>query len=359
MKHIKKISLLTILFIFSSCETEESNKERFDIENMLHSVSKTVIIPTTSLFVITSEELVNKALLLQAENNLNNFENFTQAWYHAMDGWQTMQVVNFGELSKMYYNVSIANWPANSFFIDQIISGNEEISPTYIDNKGGSSKGLFGIEYLAFDKNKPTAALHASITERYLGYFIAVAQNNLKYATLIENYWLENASEFTAATTNGIDGSITLMVNQIVHLIDDFAKNKIGRQAALYNSTNKSPEDTECYRSAYSYECLLHGTQSLQAFFKGNSSTIEELPGIDDYLDQVQGDSILSTEINQQFQYIYSLLSSDQSLADDIEKDAKHINDLYKAYRALGVLFNTDVASLLSITIVPSDADGD
>lgn len=358
--YLKKIATIAMCITFIACERDSSDVEKFDIGNMLVSVHQENIIPNTNTFVIQSENLVNAAEALLSENNLNSFENFRNAWYETMERWQKVQVVNFGALSKKYYDVSISNWPANAFFIDQILTGNDEINQIYIDGKGGSSKGLPGIEYICFDKNKTAAEIFPSLTERQRHYILAVSQNNLKYAKLIESYWLENSNTFVNASNNGINGSVTLMVNQIVHLIDDFGKNKIGRQAGLYNTTEKNPKDTECYRSEYSYECLHYGTQSLQDFFKGSSKNISNLPGIDDYLNQVQGDEILSLEINQQFEHIYALIeNSNASLADDIEQDAARVHELYESYKTLGLLFKTDVASLLSITIVPSDSDGD
>lgn len=346
--------------LFSACETSDSSEESFDIETMLNSVSQEIIISKSNAFVYRAEQLVFKAEQLQTGKNLDAFIGLREEWFLSMASWQDVQVVNFGELAKKYYNVSIANWPTNHLFVDQIIAGTDPIDQPFIDGKGASSKGLLGMEYICFDKGQSAASIFSSINDRHINYLLAVAQNNLKYAELIHSYWNENQDDFIAATDNGLEGSVSLMVNQLVHLAEAFGKNKIGRQAGLFNTATKDPQGTECYRSEFSYASLLIGTQSLQDFFRGNASNGPELPGIDDYLNQIQASEALTTEINTHFEDIFRLLKeSDLALADDIAQENIVIDNLYEAYKKLVILFDTDVASLLSVTVVPSDADGD
>ncbi|MCD8445550.1 imelysin family protein, partial [Tenacibaculum finnmarkense] len=145
-----------------------------------------------------------------------------------------------------------------------------------------------------------------------------------------------------------------LSINQIINVLDMAKVTKVGKPAGFEKSSNSVPTGLQAYRSKNSLlliQAMLAEVKDVYFNRKTNYASM---------VNAIDNSKKISDEIAKKFDAVDKEITAlNTPLFDAINTDAKTVKPLYNALKELSILFAVDVTSILSVTVVPTDNDGD
>ena len=339
----------------------------FDRRAMLQSIVDNVILPGQSAFSDASSHLAAAAENFVADPTQIQLAALQQAWRDASDAWEQIAIFNLDLRLTSYHN-QIDKTPPNYEFIDAILAGQDEITESYVNGTGSTSRGLPAIEYLIFAPDATPAELVVSLDDpRRLDFLLALAQNITRKAGEVSDYWSPDgrnyAERFVSADHAGgeLPGSINMLVNKMYVQLAADLQMWIGEPSGIATDGEARPELAESRRSGHSLQHIAQHLNGMQKVFNGGKGAADL--GFDDYLDFLGAsfdDRPLSDVINERFaSAIDAIAAIELPLAAAVVEAPEDIAALYEAIRQLQIPLRADMQSHLSILITLSDRDGD
>lgn len=369
MKHLKTLLLgLSILSIISCSKNDEednTSKDNYDRKALFSHLGNTIVLPTFLQFVDASDSLVQASQTFQNDLDKNSFITLQDAWLNAKLTSKRVELMKFGPLNDTKMYSLIDKWATNDGFIEDFIAGTDPINESFINLKGATSKGLPAIEYLLFSHSDIDSALaNLSADSRRIDYVVACSQNLYQKSLELASLWSPLGDnfieEYSTNTTSGLDGSLSLTVNQLSSHIEFMTVTKVGKPLGIDLGSGVRTTYLESFRSQTSKEALLANLQIFRLLFTGGEA---DSNGFDDYLDYLgtmKSKQPLSTAILDQVDLIEQTLNSiTPSMVEELNQSTDKVNTLYEQLKALLVLVKTDMTSALSVTLTFSDNDGD
>ncbi len=343
-------------------------QDSFDRRAMLASIVDHVILPGQADFSEATQSLSAAAEQFVSSPDVDNLASLHDAWRETANAWDEIALLNLDLRLTSYHN-QIYKPPANYKFIDDILTGDDDISEAYVDGIGSTSKGLDALEYLIFDPNKtPEDIVNAFIDERRRQFALALAQNIERKAGEIQHYWSPDGRDFggrfVKADQEGgvIQGAINMLANRIFITLQTELEMWLGEPSGIVLDGEPRPDLVESPHARHSLQHIAHRLVGLQKLFNGG--TDEDHLGFDDYLDFLGAESNdggrLSDAINQRFAAALNTIDAlEQPLAIAVTDAPQDLAALYEDIRQLQIPLRADMKSQLSIVITLSDRDGD
>ncbi|GAB4582019.1 MAG: hypothetical protein Fur0022_47710 [Anaerolineales bacterium] len=346
----KQKTILLLFFIFLTACTPQ-----FDRQVMLGNVANAVILPAHKTFVAETAILDAQANAFVAAPSAESLAVLQDAWLNATLAWKKVELYSFGET--MLLHTSIEKRPANDKFIEEFIATEPQIDEVFIEGIGSTAKGLPAIEYLIFDSDGDTARLLERFADSQRGaYLTALTAYLHTRAEALYAYWSPGGGNyvqtFTEAASDGTDlqGSISLLANELIALNEMLIRDKIGRPLGKSSYGDPHPEFAESYLSGHSLELAIANVEAMQMAFHA---------GLDEYL-VFLGGQVLAEQISTQFDTTLSdLRAIDVPLEEAVLTQPEKVERAYESLRSLLTLFKTDMVNQLGITITFNDNDGD
>lgn len=360
MGMLAPLSMLAFGFVAKAQDT-------FDRRAMLQSIADNVILPGQSVFIKAAEGLSAAADHFVSAPTIANLYALHEAWRAAANSWAQIAVFNMDLRLTSYHN-QIYKPPANYEFINDILSGGDQISEAYVDGIGSTSKGLDALEYLIFDPDRTASEIVESFAdERRLRFALSLAQNIERKAHEIQAYWSpegrDYASRFVKADQEGgvIQGAINMLANKIFNSLQTDLEMWLGEPSGIALDGEPRPDLVESPQGRHSLQHIAQRLIGLQNLFNGGAR--DDQLSFDDYLDFLGAehhDGPLSGAISDRFEAaLESIDAIDQPLALAVSDKPDQVAALYESIRQLQILLRADMKSHLSILITLSDRDGD
>ncbi len=303
------------------------------------------------------------------EANLNAAQ---AAWRAARAPWKHAEMLRFGPAEDLRIGSAIDFWPVRPDTIElAITSAPEPITAEHIASLGTSSKGSPALEYLIFDPSAGNAAILLSLggmdaeaTQR-CAYTRALGEAFANDAAALEAAWSPTGGGFVDQVANAGSGSTTFTSGQAA----------IGRVVNLLNAslqvTNENKLSGPLGLNTGSPDLLL-----VESRFSDHSldDLLENLHGVEEVYFGRHGDksgqgltvlvnarsSAIDTAVKQALTEALSKVSAiPQPLRTSIAAHPDSIIAAHAAIRALRIRLSTDVASVLGVSILLNDSDGD
>lgn len=366
---------LSFYFVFSCClvltacnkdEKADENpqpKDNYDREALFTSLSNDVILPAFLDFVDEAEELHQKAHDYQDSPSLTALDSLQAAWFRAKFASKRIEQLKFGPLNETKMYSLVDKWPTNNDFIEEFIAGTDAFTASYINGKGATSKGLPAIEYLIFSETGDDSVHEAMQSDlRRIQYVSACTENLYQKTQEIASLWSplgENYIDlYSTNTQSGLEGSLSLTVNQMSTHIEYMMVTKLGKPLGKDFDDMVNPLKLEAWRSKKSKDCLVQNLQIFNDLMSGKNG-----PGFADYLDYLEakkdGQDLSEAILQQTEKVITDLEAINGSIYETIQSDPNSIDIVYNDLKDLLVLIKVDMTSALSVTLTFSDNDGD
>ena len=280
------------------------------------------------------------------------------AWRAVRADWSVTTAFAFGPVITQMQAGALDFWPVREATIEEkITAAPPTIDATYIDGLGTSAKGLPALEYLLF------VAPPAADTPR-CAYAQALAADIARRTTEIADGWTTEHAEALASAGHGSavytseQAGLDAVVNATIENLYRIVKEKLDRP--LGNLTGSAPDPT-LVESRYSdgpLEDLGHDLDGFAAIYLGADLESGGEPGLGALV--AARDARLDARIITQLASARTALAAIPGpLAPALTGDRNAVQTARDEIDALRRLIKLDVASLLGVTLMLSDNDGD
>jgi predicted lipoprotein len=270
-----------------------------------------------------------------------------------------------GPLADRGYASAFYYWQTLPPRIETVIASSEPVNQPLLDKFGATSKGLFTLEYLLFDRpglSQPERAkapaalalLSGTNAQRRTAYLRAVARDvELKAGQLADDWAAPGEQGASARFAAGGHESVNLAVNQLAAAMEYEAERHLRFVLVLPKPISDQLNRIERTPSASSLQGVLESLEGGQKLFCGGDGW-----GLRDALKRVNAP--VEKRVYDQFQ---AAIAATRSLGRPLEEAAANDRaSLQKAFdqvRSLEILIKVDVASALGVTLTFGSNDGD
>ena len=280
------------------------------------------------------------------------------AWRAVRADWSVTAAFAFGPVITQMQAGALDFWPVREATIEEKITAAPAlIDATYIDGLGTSAKGMPALEYLLF------VAPPAADTPR-CAYAQALAADIAQRSAQIADAWITEHAEALASAGHGSaaypgeQAGLDAVVNATIESLYRMVKEKLDRP--LGNLTGSAPDPT-LVESRYSdgpLEDLGHDLDGFAAIYLGADLESGGEPGLGALV--AARDARLDARILTQLGVARTALAAIPGpLAAALTGDRNAVQAARDEIDALRRLIKLDVASLLGVTLMLSDNDGD
>lgn len=355
---MKKLYALLFAIFVTACKSDSDPEPQVTLDSEFYQNYYNVnISPALTNFKTEIETEVTYIQNFITTPSSDNYTLLTDQWLICAKAYAKARVYDFGEIEDGFFDKNIYNFPINTTIVEYNIDEETSFDSDYFSTKSTVTKGLGAMEYLIYANNNTDNAKALLLENPYrLDYLLGLAQEILRQTDLMITTW-ENGyySTFINANASSCTSNATcLSVNQLINIIDVTKVTKIGKTAGFESSSSTAEENLEAFRSRSSLlliEAMLDEVK--KAFQEGDSNFAM-------VVDQIDSSGLISKSIETKFSEISSVIAAlDNNLYDAILTDTSTIEPIYYALSDLTILFSVDVASALSITVLPTDNDSD
>ncbi len=280
------------------------------------------------------------------------------AWQAVRADWSVTQAFAFGPVLTQMQAGPLDFWPVRETTIEEKITGAPAtIDATYIDGLGTSAKGLPALEYLLF------VAPPAMNTPR-CAYARALAADIARRTAEIADAW---TTEYATALGGAGHGSLVYtseqagldaVVNATIEHLYRMVKEKLDRPLGNLTGSDPDPTLTESRYSDGALRDLEHDLDGFAAIYLGADLESDGDPGLGALV--AARDARLDGRIVTQLTVARAALAAiPGTLATALTADRNAVQTARDEIDALRRLIKLDVASLLGVTLMLSDNDGD
>lgn len=338
----------TILFTIAigsislfSCNKKEKEKEEdaanFDVlkKEVLTNISGTVIYATYADLETKSQNLYNS---LSAFNNSNSEADLTSsrnAWKEVRSAWEQSEGFLFGPVSIDNIDPRLDTWPIDFARIDSVLSTNEVLTESYVNNLEEALKGFHPLEFLLWGSNGNKSASNFTIREKE--FMMALAINLKQLCSDVKNGWIPgNTSSYHTHLSIAGNGSTVYtteraafeeIIDALIGICDEVANGKI---AEPFNTQDASLEESPFAKN--SITDFKNNMISVQNIYTGKYAT--DGKGLEDILKEknLSMDAGVKAKISAAIQSLNNITipfgEAIVSQRTQVQKSIDAINDL-------------------------------
>ena len=338
---------------------------------VLESLVPTVVIPAHVKVADSLRSLNDEAESYCADSSTAELTDLRDAWRSARSAVSRARAVRFGPAADRH-SPAIIDWHAlDSDRIDAILSSGQTLSAQYVrEFMPATTRGLRAIEYLLFDGppldaprcNYITATIEAAadeaqaIVEEWTG--TGSSSGNVAYADV-----------FTGKASSALLplSAVSEVVRTSIFLLRTTVDMQLGEALGLDQSTTDVTVLAEG-SSGNGVADLKDVVLGMNAVYHGTVpgaprevSDAGQPRGISDLVSGVStdADSRVGGAFDAAIESIDALAATGESLSWLVANDPSSVMPVYSALEHLQITLNTEVVSLLGISVGFADTDGD
>lgn len=355
---MKKLYILLFAIVLTACKSDSGNELEVQLDSEFYQNYYDQNIATAiANFKSEIETEVQYIQNFKSSQTDENFNAIANQWLVCAKAFAKASVYDFGEIENGFYYTKIFNFPVATSSIENNIAEATNFDAAYFQSKSTTTRGLGTMEYLIYANQNILEAQNLLINNSSrINYLLAVAQDVLEQTKQMSSVW-ENEYKETFVNANGnscTQNATCLSVNQLINVLDVTKVTKIGKTAGFESSSILLPQNLEAFRSRTSLILITAMLQEVKKAFKGGDTNFAMV------IDEIDDSGLISTSIDAKFEELDEVIATfNNSLYDAILTDTATIEPIYNALKELTILFSVDVASTLSITVLPTDNDGD
>jgi predicted lipoprotein len=342
--------------IVIACQNDNSSGNGSTDDDFYQRYFDQKVSAALTAFKSDSEKGVELAIAFRANPSQDKFNALQVHWKVWGSSFSRLDVYSFFEVKERFFNVNLQNFPVNTAFIESNIDDGGVYDTAYLNTKSTVTKGLATVEYLLYHERNSEEAFELLSEDTFrVDYLVAISEEILRQTNLLLEFWETYESEFVNSKGNSCaDMARCIAFNQLINIIDVAKVTKVGKPAGLEKSSNISLDKLEAFRSGASLGLIKACLQEVEkAYSQGDS-------GFSIMVNDIAGSSELSNNIAAAFAKLYQDIDAmPDGLYVAISNGDPMVLTFYDDLTQLIKYFSVDAASILSVTVVPTDNDGD
>jgi predicted lipoprotein len=365
MNAVNSLPFLIVLasFLISIQPLNSQSITRFTREAMLREISHNVFLAGYADLHSKLIKLNVSLETLTREPSTNSLQQSRDAWLGVSLAANLVRCFQSGPIKDRDYLASFYYWQVLPGRIEAVIQSDRPIDKTLLEELGSTSKGLFALEYMLFDRspNDPENSQKSTTLEllrgpsgaRRAAYMLALGRDlETKAADLVHDWSLSTPDAASTKLAQGGQESINLLVNQLAMALEDVVEH-LHFILQLPPPVSAQLERIERTRSGSSLAGLIASFEGLKKMYRGGDGL-----GPDDALKQIN--PVLEKRVQE---HIEAAAHSIRALASPLEKavidNRAAVEKAYESSRALEIVIKVDIVSALGVTLTFSSNDGD
>ncbi|MDG1039151.1 MAG: imelysin family protein [Polaribacter sp.] len=352
----KILLILVTLLIILACKNDEDNNVS-TIDTFHQDYYNINISPAIVNFKSEIEKQIVLSERLKNDTSIENLNKLQEQWLISAKAFSKTKAYNVLAIKALYYDIILYNFPIKTESIENNIAEKTNYNSDYFRNNSTVSKGLGTLEYLLYNNQNTNTALSLLKENSYrIDYLSGVTEDVLKQTNLLINFWESEYKEtFKKATSISCsENARCLAFNQLINILDIIRVTKIGQPAGLEGTDSSAIESLEAYRSESSLELIKSSIEEVQNAYTDSNVNFSKI------VDEIADSSDASNAINNSFKNVFEYINAiDTSLYIAIQENNPNVELLYESLFDLVKYFSVDAASILSVTVFPTDNDGD
>lgn len=364
----KRVRWLAALWIFSALITRPLPAQPASAtpsrEAVLQDLTRNVIAPGYQDLAAKCRNLTNAIGQFVASKNESSLENAQKAWISASDAADRLRCFQCGPVADRDCVSTFYFWQVRPNSIEDLLKdASRAIDQSLLDNAGATTKGLYAMEYLLFDRlgaqatepPEPAKAMDLlSASPRRCAYLLALAHDvETKAQQLATDWSAAGTASAQAKFMSGGQQSINILVNQMAQSIENTIQNHLNFALVLPNPIVHQLYRIKGSRSGSSLDGVTTTLEGIMKFYDGAGGL-----GLKDAL------KTLNPALGERAQGDFTTaIAATRAIGEPLEKAIVDRRDAVQTAidktRALEVLFKVDLASVLGVTLTFTSGDGD
>jgi predicted lipoprotein len=323
---------------------------------VLESLARDVMMPDVDQVVRAGRELASASTRLAAAPTPDELDRVRAAWRRAALSWKRTSVFRDGPLTDTGALIRATYWPARRDGIDEILRGPQPIDVRFVENLGSDLKGMYGLEYLLFDREDGDSAL-----ARLSGDQGARARQLLRASAEEVRALGERAAQafgpggrdYASVLSRGGQDGLNRVVSQMIQSVEGYATLRLSLVLWLGSLNRVRRVDIEGGPSRISTDLAISLLESTQRLYEGSRTSglaalvKSSAPRINDRLGATFRAAIGVAR------------GLGVPLEDAVMANRSKVEALMAAVKALEIALKSDLASALGVTLDFASADAD
>lgn len=311
-----------------------SGSDKYDASTLLDNTADKVIVPIYSDLDSEASDLQTAVEDLRTAINGDHEQDILEAklqdarnaWVATRDPWEKSEAFLYGPVDTQGFDPRLDSWPVNKTDLDGVLTDNDSITASTIDNLENTLRGFHTVEYLLWNDGNSTGqhsladVVNALETEpNRLDYLAEVTKDVADTASDLRDAWDPNSGDGEYANTlasAGGDGNDTYrsqnagvqeVIGGMVTIADEVGTGKLAdplkeedpsivESKFSFNSREDFMDDIRGIKAVYYGDYAGHDGEGITDFVESENSDLDDKvrSDIDDAIQQIK-------EIDQPF----------------------------------------------------------
>ena len=341
----------------TSVETTPNKATRTDI---LQSLTAKVIIPGYDATADGMAQLEQSADALCASPSDARLKAARDGWRNARQAWLRTESYRFGPAMDRRSMSLVDWWPIDPQKIDRNLAGDDTVTEERVSEfMSATQRGLGTAEYLLFEPESVSLAGGSDIRQRcaYLQSVVSVARDEVD--GILADWRGEGETEGYASYYDGT-GSTALLdreaeaeaVRSLVFQVRAIANMRLGAALGIDGEADASAIPTGYADNTR--EDLLSQLDSIAVMYRGADGGLGLSARVNAVSEETNSRMLTSIESTAG-----SVGNLDGSIISQLETDPAQVREVYDNMKELQRILNTEIVSLLGVSVGFADTDGD
>ena len=360
------LGLAAVLLTLAACggngSADPGETKSVSREDVLTSLTNLVIVPRYRQAADAMGKLADSMETLCSEPNAAALENARSDWRGARNAWVTTEAFRFGPAMDRRSQSLVDWWPVSVERIDNALSGGDVVTEETVRQfMPATQRGIGAMEHLLFAEGSNSLTTQGATVR--CGYPMALTSVAHEEIEGILHDW--EGDDESSGYAGFFDGSANSalhprvaeaeVVRSLVFLVRTIAHMRLG--AALGVDAEPDLMAIPSGAAGHSHEDLSHQLLGISEMYRGAGSDPQAL-GIGHMVGQSspEVDNRMTAAIESASTAIDGV---DGSLESAIAANPQSVRNVYDSFKELQLVLNTEVVSVLGVTVGFSDTDGD
>lgn len=338
---------LCLLGAFFAFGIYACKKNRFKKENFLSDLYTQKIDPEIASAVSAVDGAIQAWDTYSSDVSESNKTAFYGAFNAFHQEMEKLTFYNLGDVGATYIFSRMYKTKIDTTLIQEGYNAQATFVEADIPPYVNTQKGLYAMEYLLFS-NRFKDSLDDTKFLSFMGAHLAYIKSTL---TEFQTSWSIYEKNFISSTEGGVSDSYNMVVNRIIHVLEDLSIKRIGKLVETDDATIGVG-----YYSSTSFRNIQVQVDQLHKVYNGIG--VAEFNSV--YNNVRKKNKKLADQINEQFDVVIAQSNAmNEELTYYVNEDQATL-DLYTGkLNELLKLFKVDVQDELDIILTFGDTDGD
>lgn len=336
--------------------------EKPDYKEVLTNIWKNAALPNYDASLQGVKEMSQSVDEFVTDPTIAKLMSLHAAWKKTKLQWEETEIFDVGRINTSFVHTRIDKYVTDHGAIDRIIADTTSISTELIKRLGSNKVGLPAIEYLIFsDQGNDqvlTRFVNSENADRYkalLKAYTAALQIQMERINVMA---VEETETFTNNVSDRVTSSLNQIMNAQVALLEEILSLKLLVPLGNKNDGVPVPERVESPYANVSLEAIAYNLRGIGNMMSADT-TKQNIYYLLDYMQRDQPTKISLSYGSQLDKVINQCDSFNMPLENAVVKNPQEVNELHTEINKLIGFIKADISSLLSLTVVFTDVDGD